>query len=287
MINNTVVILNYNDADTVMSLVGKIRNYTVFDRIVVVDNASTDGSFEQLEQLRSTRVHIISSGRNGGYAFGNNFGIFYAIREFNTRYITIANPDIEFEEAAAIALIKYLSKNPACGMVAPKAASGCNAWHLPGYAEIALSLFPLPRWLFKYAYRKSYLDDKHTPVRVGVVEGSFFCIRASLMQDIKGYDERTFLYGEENILAKKVDNTGYQVFILPQYTYCHYHSVSMKKSVPQKRKVFKYKYDSYWLYCKDYLNVSKIKLSFLHTLYWIAYIERVLYDFLFIRKSNG
>ena len=75
------IILNYNDAETTRKLVQKIREYTAFQYIVVVDNRSNDNSFTVLKELESEKVKVIETDRNGGYGYGNNEGIKYAYYE--------------------------------------------------------------------------------------------------------------------------------------------------------------------------------------------------------------
>ena len=73
------IILNYNDAATAMGLADEIRGYPCLDSIVLVDNCSTDDSWEQLKTLRHTdKVHVLRTEENGGYGMGNQAGINYA-----------------------------------------------------------------------------------------------------------------------------------------------------------------------------------------------------------------
>ena len=78
---SVMVILNYNDMRVTEKLAGKVKDYECPDRVIVVDNASTDGSYEHLKGAFSkTEVDVIETSVNGGYASGNNFGIRYAIQ---------------------------------------------------------------------------------------------------------------------------------------------------------------------------------------------------------------
>ena len=77
----TVVALNYNDYQTMISYIDSIVDYSNINYIVVVDNLSTDDSYDKLKSYygRSQKVVVISTAYNGGYGYGNNFGIRYAI----------------------------------------------------------------------------------------------------------------------------------------------------------------------------------------------------------------
>ena len=61
------VVLNYNDGKTTEKLVKKIRDYGCFEHIVIVDNASSDHSWERLLMLQNQKVRVIRAGENGGY----------------------------------------------------------------------------------------------------------------------------------------------------------------------------------------------------------------------------
>ena len=280
MVNNVIVILNYNDAHTTQNLVNQIKNYSNIDKIVVVDNCSTDDSLEILRQLESSKIDVIESKTNGGYAKGNNLGLFWAIDSYNPKYITIANPDVEFSEETLGKMLTFLAQNTDCGIVTAKVYKGYNAWHLPSYFETVLSLFVFSRWILKFGYRQFVIRKKKNPIECGVVEGSFFCARADLMKSINGYDERTFLYGEENILAHKIKDNGYKCVILPDSIYYHYHSISVNKSIHQKETIFDYKYDSYKLYCKEYLKIKKVQMWLFEIAYYFARFERRVYDYI-------
>ena len=81
-----VIIVNYNDVDDTEKYVDTITKYDVINRIVVVDNQSTTtGTFEKLQRLESDKVKVIKSDKNGGYDYGNNFGIQY-LQSLNEEY---------------------------------------------------------------------------------------------------------------------------------------------------------------------------------------------------------
>ena len=71
------VILNYNDSETTLSLINKIKTYEILDYIVIVDNQSSDNSLEKLRKIQTSKIIVICSEKNGGYGYGNNYGIWY------------------------------------------------------------------------------------------------------------------------------------------------------------------------------------------------------------------
>ena len=79
MEKTALIILNYNDADTTESLIRLVKDYSALDHIVVVDNRSTDDSYERLKKHASDKIDVLLAESNKGYATGNNFGAFSAL----------------------------------------------------------------------------------------------------------------------------------------------------------------------------------------------------------------
>lgn len=124
MVNNKkigMVILNYNDYKTTIELIELIKNYDVIDHIVIVDNLSTNDSFKKLQKYTNKKIELIKSNKNGGYSYGNNYGAFYLINQYNIDILFIANPDVEFSEVFIQKISEILSTNNTI-----KAATGRN-----------------------------------------------------------------------------------------------------------------------------------------------------------------
>ncbi len=70
--NVGIVILNYNDSETTVKLLDMIKEYKILESIVVVDNNSTDNSYEVLKKFENNKIKVIKSKINKGYGYGNN-----------------------------------------------------------------------------------------------------------------------------------------------------------------------------------------------------------------------
>lgn len=280
-----IVILNYNDCSTTIKLVEQIRNYTYPSHIIVVDNMSSDNSFEELSRLtdnsENRKITVIQAPSNGGYAKGNNFGIRYGIREFDPDIIFVANPDVSVSEDTFKALAKAIKKvdKNRIGILAPIVNQGTNVWNLPGFLGIIESLFLIWFNIDKKLIKNKLIKSDKTIQRVGVVEGSFFCISRKAYDDINGLDENTFLYVEENILAKRLEKSGYYEAVLTNERYDHFHSVSINKRYKRsKAKAFDNVYKGITYYNEKYLNLGPVRNCIIKICYKIAYLERVIYD---------
>lgn len=97
MIENVLVVLNYNDYNTIEKFLNNAIHIESIDKLIVVDNCSTDNSFEKLCAFESEKTDVIKTEKNGGYAYGNNFGVKYAMDKYSPKYVFISNPDVEFD----------------------------------------------------------------------------------------------------------------------------------------------------------------------------------------------
>lgn len=266
---SVLIVLNYNDAVTTKKLIYNAENIKKLDKIVVVDNNSSDNSLEELEKLKDEKTDVIKTDKNGGYAYGNNYGVTYAIRKYSPKYIFIANPDIELGEPVIDGILKFFEtqagKNKKTGVVSGKMVTTTEAkihpaWKLPTYGDCLWENLMVLRKLLRVKssyYDQSYFMGKES--KVDVVSGAFFAIETKTFVDMGMFDESTFLYGEENILAYKLKKEGYDNYILNQYEFLHHHSVSISKSIKSTGKKLDLAYESRCLYLDKYLKVGRIK----------------------------
>lgn len=280
-----IVILNYNDAVTTKHLVGIIIGYESLNHIVVVDNCSTDDSYEELQSLRSSQVDVVKSNKNGGYAYGNNYGFKYIINNYKVDILFVANPDVEFEEDIILDIIRFFDKTDYAmlsGVMyeANGKVSATPAWKVPSYIDDLLGCSLLLSKINKKRTKIPIGYDKPV-VRVEALPGAFFAIRSFALEDIGLLDEGTFLYCEERILAKKLLDKGYKVGLLTKSKYFHLHGSSIGKiynEVKSKRLIFA----SRLYYQKKYNKINIIQECILKFCMQISLIEFRFY--LAIRK---
>ncbi|MGN1032442.1 MAG: glycosyltransferase family 2 protein [Intestinibacter sp.] len=269
------VILNYNDYKTTIKLVEDIKNYKSIDLIVIVDNCSTDDSYEKLHEYVNNKVILTKSDKNGGYAYGNNFGIRYLIENYSCDIVFISNPDVEFEEALVIEIKKQFKNNSKYSVLSGVMLDiNGNVvknpyWDIPSYKYDLLDYFFIGRRINKKEFIVDYTQEI---MDVEVVPGSFLAIKSDVMQDIGYYDENTFLYCEERILAKRLRNKGYKSGLITGISYKHMHSVSIKKTF-KKVDTIKIFYDSKLYYNKEYNKVGKFRENILKIAAKISLLE--------------
>lgn len=259
------VILNYNDAGTTSELVKQIRGYQAFERIVIVDNASTDDSWNMLEELRDEKVEILRSDKNGGYGAGNNLGVRHAVKMNGADHVVIANPDVKFSEECVKALSGVLKRRSELAAVAALMEDKTfgevrNGWKLHGFWGELFSMGPVSRRIFKrmLTYPESRFKEKKAAY-VDVVHGSMLMVDGKKFLDAGGYDEGIFLYQEEAVLASRLKAKGYKTVLLLNQRYRHEHSASISKSYQGQMERQKLRNASVLYYLKQYLGIGPVR----------------------------
>ena len=156
-----IVILNYNDKETTKKYLEKIKDFNVLNNIIVVDNQSTDNSYEELKKYSNDKIDIIKTDSNKGYAYGNNYGIDYLNKHYNVDYIIISNPDIIVEEDVIKRLKKDLDDNEDISLVSPvieQLGEIKRGWRIPTIKdEILMNINGYHK---KVEKKLEYNDDK-------------------------------------------------------------------------------------------------------------------------------
>ncbi|MCS7062164.1 MAG: glycosyltransferase family 2 protein, partial [Anaerolineae bacterium] len=120
-----IIIVNWNVCGMLRACLRSVQRHPASrhtQRIIVVDNGSTDGSLAMLRD-EFPSVHVIANERNAGYGGGNNVGLAYAKdlpAAGRTRYALILNPDTEVTAGALDALLDFAEDNPDVGIVGPQ-----------------------------------------------------------------------------------------------------------------------------------------------------------------------
>ena len=275
------VILNYNDADTTMGLVREICGYQALDRIVIVDNASTDDSWEKLKMLtdEAGKIDVLRAEKNGGYGAGNNLGVRYAVETNGADHVMIANPDVKFSEKCLKVLSGVLTCHEELAVAAASMEDATygterNGWKLHGFWGELFAMGPISRRLFgKFLkYPERYFEGKKG-VYVDAVHGSMLMVDGKKFLDAGGYDEGIFLYQEETVLASRLKAKGYKTVLLLNQKYRHEHSVSISKSFKGQLDRQKLRNTSVLYYMKKYLFIGPVKTAIARIWFEVILLE--------------
>ncbi|MBR1748191.1 MAG: glycosyltransferase family 2 protein [Bacilli bacterium] len=267
-----IIILNYNDYENTLKMVEQIRNYKCLNTIVIVDNASNDGSQEKLRKLEKDHIKLIEAKENKGYAYGNNLGLKYLASETNCELAIISNPDIEVEESTIESMIQDMKKDESISFLGPKVLEFgriMKGWKLPTYLDEVLSTMNgIARFAKKrLRYKEAYYQNNIT--KVEVIHGCFFMARIKDFKEIGYFDPHTFLYYEENIIGNKALKRHLTIAVDTSVSVIHALSKSVDKSL-NKIKKYKILKNSMFYYETTYNDLRGIKLGFLKLIYYIS-----------------
>ena len=264
------IIINYNDYESTKKLLWNIKDYKCLDLIVVVDNNSTDDSFNKLKKLKTLsnkNIDFIKTNENGGYAKGLNFGARYALKKLKKANLIFSNSDIIVNSEDDIKKLSSDINNHGIGIgvVGPTIVERDKlnrGWKMPSVNdEIKANLPLISRYFNKSRY---YSDDYYKGHNsfVSVVSGSFFMVDGDLLKDIDFFDENTFLYYEENIFSKKIEKTHRKVAVDNDVRVIHNHSVTIDKNFKRVEKYKELK-KSQRYFVSEYLDASGFQLFLL------------------------
>ena len=281
-----IIVLNYNDSENTTKFVSSVLHYQVLDKIIIVDNLSTkEDEFDKLQKLSCDKVDVVVTDKNGGYAYGNNFGLRYLDKKYNDefKYVIISNPDVYVSEENIIKTIKHMENDEKIALCSPRMSFVTGparraAWKKREYLiDIANStriteflMFPL---LKKGEYNKK--DYTKNILDVDNIAGSFFIARHKYFKEVEYFDENTFLFYEEDILSEKIKEKEYKIQVLNDIDFIHYESKSIGKIMNLYRKM-DILFDSRIYYHKKYNKVGKFKIFLLNFLRYVRKIELLI-----------
>jgi len=216
--------------------------------VIVVDNASTDGSADMVES-RFPQVKLIRSADNLGFAKANNLGI----EQSRGRYVGLVNPDVKVLPGCLDALADYLDKNPGVGNVGPRILnsdmtlqSSCRRfptlWNNLCSATGLASAFKNNR-LLSGEHMLFFPHDRTLPVDVLV--GCFWLLRREATEDIGLLDDGFFMYGEDVDWCRRCWQAGWQIVFFPGAEAIHHRGTSSASqpiwsAVAQQRSIIHY-----------------------------------------------
>lgn len=233
MADLSIVILNYNTRDHLRACLRSVLAEAAGAEVLVVDNASTDGSADMVA-AEFPAVGLIRAPRNGGYAYGNNL----ALRQVHGDAILLLNPDTTVDPGSVAGLVDALDRHPEAGVVGPKLLRPDGSIHLacrrsfptPAVAFYRLAglsrLFPRSRRFGRY--NLTYADPDQ-PMEVDAVCGACLLIRRAVVQRIGLLDERFFLYGEDLDWCLRARQAGWKVRYEPGVVVRHQHGAASRK----------------------------------------------------------
>ena len=202
--------------------------------IIVVDNASVDGTVHLVQQ-HFPDVNLIANPDNRGFAKANNQGIVEAKGE----YVLLLNPDTIVSEDTFEKCIRFMDDHSDAGAIGVRMLDGSGRFlpeskrGLPTLAASFMKMTGLYKLFPRSAKWNRYYQGQfgeHETAKIEVLSGAFMFIRKDAMEKSGYLDEDFFMYGEDIDLSYRISKAGYSIYYFPETEIIHYKGESTKKS---------------------------------------------------------
>jgi GT2 family glycosyltransferase len=199
----TILIVNYNARGLLHECLTSLRQHAPGYPVLVVDNASTDGSAAMIER-EFPQVRLLRNERNAGFGAANN----RALAGVTTELTMLLNSDARLDDDAVGALITTLDAQPDAAVV------GCRLISAAGLPQRSARRFPSPRRSLRNALA---LPDPmpNALASVDYVDGAAMLARTEALREVGGFDERFFLYVEDADLCCRLKAGGWRILYDP------------------------------------------------------------------------
>lgn len=278
-----IILLNYNGAKDTIECVKSLEeiDYDNYE-ILVVDNYSTDNSFDFLSKSIGYKHHVISSGKNGGFAFGNNIGIKYAMQN-NADYVLLINNDTIVKKDFLSKLFESLSENKNFGIVTGLILNYYEKnkiWY--GGGEI--------NWKRFYGYHcheNQDVDSVNLQGRnITFATGCLMLISVNTIKEVGLLPEEYFMYYEDVDYCAKVQEKGFSIYFNPNCVI--YHKISASSGEYESAFAVMWNTKNRLKFIKKYkYKVSRYNYIKVITFFYITRIIKILDYFIKKRKDKA
>lgn len=232
----SIVVVNYNAGDLLLGCIEGCLQQA--QEVILVDNASVDGSIEKVSQRfgENSRLKIIRNTTNLGFAAACNIGE----KEAHGQFVLFLNPDCLMAENAVQELINALQANPKAGM------AGGLLLHQNGKEQVGgRRAIPTPWRSFVRVFHLSKFADRwprlfsdfnlhkqplpEAPIEVEAISGSCMMVKRQAMQDIGHWDESYFLHCEDLDLCMRYRQKNWLILFVPASRIVHHQGTCSRK----------------------------------------------------------
>jgi GT2 family glycosyltransferase len=260
MIEISIIIVSWNCRQMLAGCIKSLQAQMSADdaEIIVVDNASTDGTAQMIRE-EFPQVCLIASSSNLGFAEGNNRGL----KVSKGRYLCLINPDVVVGEDCISRMLAFLKQHSDIGMLGPQiiGADGLvqrSCMRTPSLWNQFCRAAALDVLVKRSRLFGGYLmtDFRHDEVRdVDILNGCFWMVTREALDEVGWLDSRFWLYGDDVDWCRRFHDVAWRVVFFPQAQAVHYGGESSKQAP---------------LFC--YLQMQRADLQ-----YWRKYHGRASY----------
>lgn len=272
----SIVIVSYNSLELLRGCLESLKKIKVSHEIIIVDNASQDGSQGYLDALGKERqgIKVISLDRNLGFSKASNKGAWSSSKDT----LLFLNPDTEIV-SGDIAKPFRLCLEDGTGVLGVKTLNTDNSIQLSSrsFPTLARQLYEslflhrvFPKNRLFGSYFRSYADHDILST-VDWVSGSFMMIKKELFRSMGGFDEDFFMFSEDTDLCYRLAKSSYKNYYYPGFTIKH-HDSSIASRDPGLREAMLWSSRRKYFY-KNHSRVHAVAISLLY--FW-GIINRIV-----------
>lgn len=271
----SIITVNANNKEILKNCLASIYQHTnnIIFEIIVIDNASTDGSKSMIRSF-FPQVILIENPENKGFSKASNQGLIIA----QGRYCLLLNDDTYLNNNALELMVDFMDKNPMAG------ACGAKLLNTDKTIQRQGGLFGKKFWLAK------------TPTAVDFVIGAALMVKKEVIDKIGLMDENLFFYNDDLDWCMSIRKAGWKIYFLPQAIITHYGGYSSKKKFNPRLFIEGFKGGLYFcrkhygeisyhiyrlilgsilLLCLPFLLFSPIKLKAYWTIILISWLGQI------------
>ena len=287
----SILIVTYHSAPTIEACLQSILPELVQlqGEIIVVDNASQDGTLSLLESLalENPCIKVIANRQNRGFAAGNNQALGHA----SGQHLLILNPDTVVHPGAIVGLWQALDKNERIAITAPRMQypdgriqKTCRRF--PRHTDVFYNTFGLAQFYPRNPRFNGWKmgDFDHLSARqVDQPAGAALMVRGSVLRGLNGFDLNFPMFFNDVDLCKRIKDAGHEIWFLPQFVMDHVGGASVSQV---RLKMMVSSHVSFFRYFeKHYTRLHQQPLNFLvGVILYLSLLPRLL---MLIFKRNS
>lgn len=274
-IDISVLIVNWNAHALIeQCLISLEKNTEVTLEVIVVDNASTDGSVEKIS-TRFPNIIIVANHENRGFAAANN----QAAEVAQGKYLLLLNPDTKVPPGTLRQLVNYVERHWDAGAIGPRLLNPDgtlqrSCWRgYPGLLAALVDAFYLWKipWLPLTRVSEYTSLELQATLEVDHILGACMFLRRQVWDDVGPLNENYFLFLEETDWCRRAKNRGWRIMYYPDVSIIHFGQHSMRQ---QPSKNLPYLYRNYCRFYRESSNSTQLGLASLKVIIAIAVMIR-------------
>lgn len=269
----SIIIVSYNTAEITAAAIQSVIDTTkkISYEIIVVDNASTDGSVELVRgsqfSVHRDKLKVIENKENVGFSKANNIGI----KKSSGRFVLFLNSDTVVHEGTLDGMVEWMDRHAdvgaaTCKLVLPNGELDDGShrgfptplrslFHFSGIAKI----FPNSQFFNGYHLGWKDMDKAH---EIEALVGAFMLVKREAGEQVGWWDEDYFWYGDDLDFCYRLRQEDWKIYYVPEFTTLHYKGVSggikkvsksiTKASQDTKRKATEARFEAMKIFYKKH-----------------------------------